>query len=348
MGALWYIKKISPGFRPWFWYCDIQTPLAFSYFGNPGRLGSWGWRGFILWNNYPVIWILSENAAPVPMGEFGSPTLDLCARTTIIAGDKTIVSSDYQPVIPVPSGPLPMRARPDSSIPGIAVLDAASAGTIGLTGQANETTPFGPFGFLPMSFAPLGPPPDKAPYGLTAFGNKGSEIWSSRPNIWQLTGKDQPKLSKPDEPFNAYTNPYLPPNMKDAKDCAKKFEELWNKVANASNKFIRSWEGDGAPDGYPNPPPGWSWAVDYYWPGNGTQWWASFQNGIPPLLGDTPIEIQVPATVYTIKVDQLDPALWDTSHLEYYNNPDNYQYLAPYPPVLWKDDPHLPKFRGGD
>jgi hypothetical protein len=81
-GPLWWIERISQTFRPWFWYADVQEPKAFSFFGAPPEnvQNPWAWRGFVLWNNFPVIWILSENRPIHPMGIFGSPTLDLCAE----------------------------------------------------------------------------------------------------------------------------------------------------------------------------------------------------------------------------------------------------------------------------
>jgi hypothetical protein len=81
-GILWWIKRIRSPPNPWYWYCLEQDYLAFSFFGSPPESASpkWGYRGFQLFNFFPVIWILSENNPLHPMGSFGSPSLVVCAE----------------------------------------------------------------------------------------------------------------------------------------------------------------------------------------------------------------------------------------------------------------------------
>jgi len=81
-GILWWIKRIKSPPNPWYWFCLPQDYLAFSYFGSPPESASpkWGYRGFKLFNFFPVIWILSENNPLHPMGSFGSSSLVLCAE----------------------------------------------------------------------------------------------------------------------------------------------------------------------------------------------------------------------------------------------------------------------------
>lgn len=335
-GPLWWIDRVSPAFRPWFWFAEVQTPLAFSYFGSPGRLGSWAWRGFVLWNNYPVIWILSANNAIVPMGTFGSPTLELCATD----GDW-----DYS-FHPVPSGTFGAPGRPAGST---VQFPFSAIGLIGVEAPpADAPAPFGPFGMLAMTHVPLGKPPDKQPYGIDG---DGSQLWDGKPNIWQLTGLEQPKLAKPDEPWDAFKNPYLPPSLKKAEEAAKLFKKNWNIVAKGHNEFIQAYVGGGGvTNGGPSysQPPGWAWAIPWFdgsigahnsgYPSEGYR--ASFQNGIPPGVATRglPIEIYTPATAWTLDIDQLDRKKWDTTHLEFYNNPINYFLPLVLPPQLWSDD----------
>lgn len=344
-GPLWWIEKISPSFRPWFWFAKVQAPKAFSFFGSPGRLGNWAWRGFVLWNNYPVIWILSRNNAIVPMGTFGSGSLDLCAR---------IGSWDFA-FPPVPSRSFLAPGRPDGSTVQFPFSALPAAGSIEGGGPfPNAPGPFGPFGILQMTHPPLGKPPDGVPYDLYGFGN----LWDGIPTIWQLTGLEQPQRVDPTKVFDAFTNPYPPPNSKLAEQCANTFRDNWNAVANGHNSFIEAYvPGGGVNNGGPSyghgapGPPGWAWAVPWYdnaigahdagFPGEGYR--SAFNNGIPPGVATLglPLEVYSPATAWTLDVDQLDPAIWDCTHLEVYSNPINFFFPLIAPPFLWTADPWI-------
>lgn len=345
-GPLWWIERISPTFQPWFWYAAINTPKAFSFFGSPGRLGNWAWRGFILWNNYPVIWILSSNLPIQPMGQFGSPSLELCAR---------IGSWDFGfPPVPSSYFQVPGRGDPNSASAAPTQLELL-AGIVagGIVGGANEDSPdgvgrteagpFGPFGILQMTHPPIGPLPDAVPYG--AVGD-GDQIFQGKPNIWQLTGKPQPKRVDPTKQWEPFSNPYLPPSKKEAEDAARLFETNWNAVANGHNDFIEGFvPGGGVSNGAQgyDQPPDWHWAILWYDGSNGppTDYRASFQNGIPPGVATKffPLEIYAPATAWTLHVDQLRPDWWDTTRLEFYTNPLNAFFPIVLPPFLWSNDP---------
>lgn len=350
-GPFWWIDKISPGFRPWFWYADFNIPQAFSFFGSPGRLGNWAWRGFVLWNNYPVIWILSRNNAIVPMGDFGSPSLDLCAR---------IGDWDFS-FPPCPSKPFQAPGRPEGSTVQFpfSALDFAgaidpAAGASGFEGGfPNTPGPFGPFGIIQLTHPPLGHPPDAVAYGLDG---SGAELWDAIPNAWQLTGEQQPPRLDPSKPWEPFHNPYTPPAAKDSERMARKFEANWNAAAKGHNAFIQGFvPGGGVSNGHAGyaEPPGWAWAVPFYdnsighasgiagAPGEGYR--AAFNNGIPPGVATRalPLEIYSPATSWVMKVDQLDPALWDCTHLELYQNPLNAFSPLITPPFLWTNDPWI-------
>lgn len=337
-GPLWWIERISPSFKPWFWYCDVNTPQAFSFFGNGGSGGgggSWAWRGFVLWNFYPVIWILSVNNALVPLGTFGSPSLELCAE----AGDWDFSSN------PVPGATFLAPGRP----PGSTVQFPFSALDISGAGLQfeNDAGPqvFAPFGLLSMTHAPLGKPPDAMPYGIT---EPGDELWDGRPNIWQLTGLPQPARSKPGEPFDPVTNAFPPPTQKKAEEAARLFETNWNAVTKGHNDFIQAnYVGTpSTPRAVYTTPPGWNWAVPFFDAflgnvgGDILGYHAAFQNGIPPGIAthSLPLEVYAPATTYTIKVDQLDPKKWDTSKLEYFKHPEKYGLGQFEPPVTYESE----------
>lgn len=332
-GPLWWIERISPSFRPWFWYADVNTPLAFSFFGAPGRLGSWAWRGFVLWNNYPVIWILSANNAIVPMGDFGSESLELCAEK----GDWDFSSQ------PVPGQTFLAPGRPQGSTVQFP-FSALNISGISVEFVTVEPIVFAPFGLLSMTHAPLGKAPDAMPYGLVGDGD---QLWDGRPNIWQLTGKPQPARGKPSEPFDPVKNPFPPPSQKKAEEAAKLFETNWNKVTKGHNDFIKGYQGDpGTPRNTYATPPGWEWDVPFFDAflgdvgGNVLGYHAAFQNGIPPGIAthSLPLEVYAPATTYTIKVDQLDPKKWDTSKLEYDKHPEKYALGQFEPPQTYESE----------
>lgn len=171
---------------------------------------------------------------------------------------------------------------------------------------------FAPFGILPMLEPPI--PEDQIPFKL--------------PNIWQLTGIAQPPLANPNIPWNRQTNPYLNPSPALAEQCAKKFRDNWNAVAAGVNSLLSGYQPGGRPGvdawTFPGQPPGWDWATKWYDPfvGMGT---GMFGNGIQPGLNHVgiPLEVFVPASVWTMDVDQLDPAKWDTTKA---------------PPVLWSSE----------
>jgi hypothetical protein len=289
-GILWWIRKINPSFQPWYWFATVQEYEAFSYFGSPpdSTPTKWGYRGFQYFNFFPVIWILSVNNPLRPMGSFGSPSLDACAR----AGDWSVEGK-------IPTAPL------------------------GVNGSGT----FAPFGLLPMFDPPLDP----------------SLFDQEVPNIWQLTGVQQPNLANPRLPWDRIHNPYLAPSTKVAEQCAKTFAANWQSVATGVNGALEGLQGTPYPIG--NPPPGWNWATPWTFPhgpaGYPHATWGSFQNGIQPGLInadgdlDIPPEIFVPASTWTLNADQLDPKVWDTK--------PSTEWPISLPPVLWSQkDGHAP------
>lgn len=313
-GALWWIEQISPTFRPWFWYATINEPRAFSFFAAPGDLGSWPWRGFMFWNSYPVIWILSRNNAITSMGIFGSSSLEKCAE----GGDW---DSSYPPT---PSNEFlaPPRTSGTVAFPfsGLSFVPSDL-----LTAVVRPQSKFGPFGGLPMTQPKL-----------------AQALNTGLPNVWQLTGRTQPPLKDPSKPWDPFNNPYTPPSRKDAEDLAHDYAARWNAAANGHNSFITGYSPGGRGGTYGQEgPPGWSWAIPYFnnlIPANRF----AFQNGIPPGFATAqglPIVTYAPATSWTMAVDTLDPKIWDDTHLEYYNNPLNAFFTSILPPFPWANDP---------
>jgi hypothetical protein len=310
MGILWYIKKVSPGFNPWFWFADINTPLAFSYFGSPGRLGSWGYRGFVLWNNYPVIWLLSVNNKIQPMGNFGSVSLEVCAE-----------SGNWDEQMP----PVP------------------SAEMTGFEGGA-----FAPFGLLPMTHVQLGNPPDANPYGEDGDGSKlwdgRPNIWQ----LTGLPQPDRYDMTKPWNPFTNPNKFPTKKKAKECAELFKtNWNAVATGHNSFIEQYVG---GGGVSNGGPSytQPPGWAWAIPWYdgFIGHGTEGYPSegyrsaFQNGIPPGVAthSLPLEIYTPATSWTLDIDQLDVKKWDTTKMEFTKNPINYFLPIVGPPVTWASE----------
>lgn len=82
-GILWWIKRVSGLPDPWFWFFTPQEYKGLSFFGSPPPATpvKWGYRGFVLLNSYPVIWILSVNNPIRPMGGLGADSLEICAES---------------------------------------------------------------------------------------------------------------------------------------------------------------------------------------------------------------------------------------------------------------------------
>jgi hypothetical protein len=159
--------------------------------------------------------------------------------------------------------------------------------------------------------------------------------WTGRLNIWQLNGLPQPPRKDGSKPFDPFTNPYSEPSQAEAAVCAHTFEANWNSVATSCNALLESYVPNGRTTNI-DQPPGWSWAVPWY-DGFQPEFRASFQNGIQPGLFTAAIPgvVYVPATCWTLLVDQLDPTKWDTSKLEFNRNPINYFLPLIDRPQLW-------------
>ena len=306
-GPLWWIKKLSPTFQPWFWYCPAQIPLAFGFFAGGGAGLApihWGYRGFQLLNYFPVIWILAENNPLQPMGSFGAD------GATTPNG-----SGQYPKALDVSANAGPYQS-------GFPALPNAPPFQFGGSGT------FAPFGMLPML---QGPPVPQAQWQYVV------------PTIWQMTGVKAPKINPNYPATGSY---YLPPTSDQAQEAAQTFADNWNSVATACNDIMYDYC-YGAPagpagggglslevgtDSLGDPAPaGWKWDITYT---NNYSIFhtGTFANGLNPgIVGDPaglPLEIFVPATVATLAVGQLDPAKWNTQPC--IKNP-----LVTSAPTLW-------------
>ena len=304
-GPLWWMKRISPVFQPWFWYCPAQTPLAIGFYAGGGSIGPrWSLRGFQLLNYYPVIWILAENNPQQPMGDFGA------------GGDTT------------PNGP--------GQYPEALDVSAANGGPYETTGENNQgggfpallngppfiagaSGIFAPFGMLPMC---QGPPVPQSQWQYVV------------PTIWQMTGIKPPNKNPAYGTLPITTaaggNYYLSPTPDQAAEAAQTFADNWNSVANACNDIMFDFcygaqagpAGSGGltlltgTDSLGNPAPaGWKWDISYTSNFSFTHA-GTFSNGLQAGIAGhptaLPLEIFAPATVATIAVGQLDPKKWNT------------------------------------
>jgi len=170
---------------------------------------------------------------------------------------------------------------------------------------------------MPYGAFNLTAPPQQATEGV--FGP------AFYPNIWQLTGIDQPPITDSSKAWDPITNPYQQPSLELAQQVVQTYMDNWNSVANAILGKMASYaSGDTYPP-VPFPivgpvPPGWAWALPYTG-GDIANAQNGFKNGIQPtFISPTPngtaiglpLDVYVPATVPTIRVGQLDPTVWNT------------------------------------
>jgi hypothetical protein len=162
--------------------------------------------------------------------------------------------------------------------------------------------PYGAIDFLGPTTAEL----------LEATGAKGAgytNYGGPPPNIWELTGLEQPPLQDPGKVWHPVNNPHGEPSIAQAKECAQTFALKWNAVANTHNDIVRACDQTTGIADYPCvPPAGWQWARPYG--GNTVPTAMMFSNGWVPAVIQ---EVTLPATIPTIAVDQLDGSMWDLS-----------------------------------
>jgi hypothetical protein len=214
------------------------------------------------------------------LGDFGSPSLELCAEE----GDWFTLGS-------IPTAPIYSASRgPDSDLTG------------------NSVNPFGPFGVLPM----LDPPePDNM------IDQTVPNIWQltglTQPN---LANPSMPW----DRVHNPYLFPKTDDAETCAKTFATNWQSVADGVNGALAGLTGTpWPIGNPPPGWqwaipwtwPHGPAGYPYAT---WGAfqNGIQPELIGQDGTLNL----PPEIFTPATVWTLDVDQLDPETWDTRPCE--------------------------------
>lgn len=296
-GPIWWIRQLGTNVNVWYWYISpVQQPLAWSGFGDPpeGTPVKWGYRGNTLLPYFSVIWDLSVNYPLVPMGTYGAPDIATAAAGVLTDG---VLSVNWY---------------------GLGIPDGTFAVSTSRDGT-NFTLysyymPYGAFDLLGPSSAEL----------LKAAAAAGSasiytDYGGPGPNIWELTGIEQPPLIDPNKPWSATTNPHRSPTLALAQQVCETFVIKWNAVANAINEAMHSIGGDSV-GGWPYvPPPGWSWAKPYG--GDSVATAQMFNNGwVPGVL----LYTVDPATVPTIATGQLDPAIWN-----------NQPALSGQPPWQW-------------
>lgn len=323
MGPLWWIRQLGSTNNVWYWYASpVQQPLVWSFFGpcpNSPFSGNWGYEGYLLLPDTPVVWILSDGAHgnyPLyPIGTTGCATLEQAAEGS-------------------GGGGLPTT----TSWLGVAIPD-------GGFGCATTSTQVGAFGsglpilafstddsFFPFGALPLTDPPSSVVLAEAKALGEGaaySEFGGPAPNIWELTGISQPPLRNPALPYNASTNPYQQPSNELAQQVCQTFAQMWNATTDACNSAMAS--GVGKPGGQQKlgpantQPPGWAFKVPY--PGGTTASALGFHCNILPFMmgGGVPPGVWYPATLQTIAVGQLNPSVWN-------NAPANFPQSGP---VKW-------------
>ncbi len=312
MGMFWWIKKISAAPQPWYWYAPPQTYLAFSAFFLDGAspcCRQYGYRGFQLLNFFPVDYGLGANFPLRPMGSFGSPSLDLCAREGNW-GSSDLRSFAFYPGVgfgpPGPYGPfgeLPLIDPP---------LTKVSARSNPLYGSLD-------FPFLPNIWQLTGLPQPNLTHP--------SLDWDpvTNPYLW-------PSSDLAERAANAFAD-----NWNSVANACNAIETTWVPCGVYGCDGAHPVPGPG----FGIPPAGWRWDIPF--PADGVHFFGpintglpvfgttlAFQNAIPPGLGAgltapgaLTIDVYSPVNIFTMRVggahpglqpqDFLDPAIWDTT-----------------------------------
>lgn len=306
LGLFWWIKKISSAPQPWYWYATPQTYLAFSAFFLDGAspcCRQYSYRGFQLLNFFPVDYGLGANYPLVPMGSFGSPSLDLCARTGNWGSSDLRAFANYPGVGFGPGGP------------------------------------YGPFGVLPM----VDPPCKTPQYGAITFPylpNIWQLTGLTQPNLthpslpWDAVNNPYlfPSSDLAERAAVAFMN-----NWNSVANACNRIETTWVPCGLYGCDGAHPVAGPALG----NPPAGWNWAIPF--PRDGIHFYGpidtglpffgttlAFQNAIPPGLGANTtapgaitIDVYSPVNIFTMRVggahanlatqDYLDPKIWNTS-----------------------------------
>lgn len=306
MGPIWWIRALGAVDNVWFWYLSpVQQPLDLSYFrpGGPepvfAYLGGWGYSGFTALPYFSVTYIVEVNYSFIPLGTYGADNLATAA-----------LDQDGLSWMGV--------GTPDGGW-GVANTAVTGVGDVGAFGLPSFIvtldpyyTPYGAFDLTAPTAAELLKYATK--FGLEkAYTNYGGPM----PNVWELTGIQQPGLTNTTPPpgsppgtpppdWDPTTNPHQQPGLALAKQVCQKFADNWNAVANAIQNLFGNVNSETGLVGTLIPPPGWNWAKPY---GGSTVATAQqFSNG-----WIVPAVMELCETVPTIAVGQLDPSVWDVS-----------------------------------
>ena len=322
MGPIWWIRALGSTDNVWFWFLSpIQQPYAVSFFGSPpeGANPKWAYRGFTLLPTFPVAWLLSENYPMIPMGTYGANNLEMAAEGYIPNGGEGAgeITVNWFGV-----------GYPDGGW-GVstAVGDVGALIEAGTAGYLAPITYLGYQYYMPFgAFDLIGPTSQERLAATRALLGPGStasytNYGGPAPNIWQLTGIQQPPLVKPGELWDPNSNPHQQPSLALAMEVAQTFKQKWNNVATQITAAAHACTSTGGVPGFPEtPPPGWDWALPYG--GDTVPTAQMFSNGWVPavLAAET-----VPITVPTIDVGQLDPSIWNVEPV----------LTNGTPPVMW-------------
>ncbi len=317
MGPLWWIRQLGTNINVWYWYISpVQQPKCWSYFGNPpeGANPTWGYRGFNLLPYFPVAWLLSENYPLAPLGTYGAPNLTVAAGGYITgAGTPSATITVNWAGLGTPEGGWAVSTtRTDTGGLGV-----------GLPIETYTTYSF----YMPFGAFDLTGP--TAAERLKYAADQGADVsiytdhGGPQPNMWELTGIDQPPLVNPGKPWDPSTNPHQTPSAALAQQVCQTFADNWNATAQSINAAQDTASGGDSIPGYPFvPPPEWPWEKPYG--GDTVDTAQMFSNGWAPAVLPG---VNVPTTVPTIAVGQLDNAVW--------NNQIVLTSAGVSPPVPW-------------
>lgn len=311
-GPLWWIKRVSAGGHPWYWYQKSTQQYEFTFFFDPSG------GHFALLPNYARIvdGYHPDIGGPIPV--FGFDSLDGDQKDIQnntdntpdgqygAASDGFTALNNMQTTYFKPD----IGDFTDQDVPGHAggMIGITIWGPWGLLGGAGGVNSVGANTSLG---SPMTCDPDN---GFRQVGILGGFYWK----IWEMCGIKRPPLQDPHKPYDRMKNPYVP-TVEDAKKVALAFRDQWNNSADAMNNLLfhapvltNPHQSSGGPPG-PFTPPGWAFTQPFYDTYDGLNLAWSFNGPVNASIAHFPaVDVTFPVAPH-IGVAQLDQKKWDTT-----------------------------------